>query len=95
MMAARKAIPDKNKALPARPMPAARIIKQLGGVAKVVQITGRAPNTVYKWMKPTTSGGTGGRVPASAQDAIVSYAEQWDLPITYRTFSPRKGEAFQ
>lgn len=52
------------------------IIKKCGGVANVAAIVGCSENWVYRWKMAKDAGGTGGRVPAKAQAAIMEAAKQ-------------------
>jgi hypothetical protein len=43
--------------------PAASLIKKLGGLSVVAQITGKSVTQVQRWRLPKEKGGTGGAVP--------------------------------
>jgi hypothetical protein len=55
---------------------AARIIDKCGGVAKTADLVGKSESWVHRWTYPKEKGGTGGRVPRTAQEAILAAARQ-------------------
>lgn len=75
---------------PAR-TPAARIVRLLGGPAKTAELAGCSVKSVYRWLAPKRLGGTGGRVPAAAQDRLIENAP---VELAHVDFAPGHREAF-
>jgi len=61
--------------------PARSVIAKAGGPAAVAGITGKTRSTVYRWMWPIESGGTGGLIPSDDQQTILAYAIEHGLKI--------------
>jgi hypothetical protein len=82
--------------------PAGRIVRQLGGPAATARLAGVSLNAVYRWLAPRAGqsgkgkggGGTGGRVPARAQDRLIQAAEAEGLALAHVDFAPKPGERF-
>jgi hypothetical protein len=53
---------------------AEQIIRKMGGVAKLVEITGLDKSRIYRWTYPKDRGGTGGLIPAHHQQVILEAA---------------------
>lgn len=62
--------------------PAARVIASFGGVRATARVIGRSSSTVSRWQKPRDQGGTGGRVPSSAQGVLLAYARENGLDLS-------------
>lgn len=62
--------------------PAARVIKALGGVRATARIINRNSSTVSRWQKSREQGGTGGRVPTSAQGKLLEYAREHGIALS-------------
>lgn len=76
--------------------PAGRIVRLLGGPAHTARLAGVSLNSVYRWLAPRqgSKGGTGGRVPARAQDRLIAAAEAEGLALSHADFAPKPGERF-
>ncbi|SOD41341.1 hypothetical protein [Nitrosovibrio sp. Nv4] len=67
-----------------------RIIAKFGGargLARALQALGdthqlRSPAVIYRWTYPKTRGGTGGKIPSSALDAVIRAARLEGILIT-------------
>lgn len=68
---------DENSISPV----AQRIIEKCGGVAQVSAITGRTSASIYKWMWTKEKGGTGGLVPAAAQQKIMEARQRGEVSV--------------
>lgn len=62
--------------------PAQHVINAIGGVRATARVIGRSSSTVSRWRKPRSEGGTGGRVPSSAQGKLLEYAQAHGLALT-------------
>ena len=62
--------------------PAEIVIQAFGGVLATAQTLGRSRAAVYLWLKPKNEGGTGGGIPASLQETILSKASKRGLALT-------------
>lgn len=60
--------------------PAATIIRQFGGAARVAEITGRSRSQVYRWMCPAPQG-TGGEIPPKPRKLLMAFAAQHKIAI--------------
>jgi len=82
------------KQLPVRQVmePATSIIEKLGGVSKVIEITGKHPTRVYAWMKPKNKGGTDGIIPFSHVPDLLSYAKDNRIKLKADDFLPTSQE---
>lgn len=65
---------------------AQNIITKCGGVATVAEICGCTENWVYRWKLAKEKGGTGGLVPRSAQEAILTAARAGRVDVTPADF---------
>jgi hypothetical protein len=72
---------DKKNA-PDKRTPAQKVIAVFGGVRATARILGRNGSTVSRWQKPRAEGGTGGRIPTSAQGPLLEHARSHGLPLT-------------
>jgi hypothetical protein len=71
--------------------PATRIIRKLGGEAKVADITGMSFTAPYRWQYEKSKGGTGGLIPQAHHRALLDYAHAHGIPLSAEEFlSPRK-----
>lgn len=75
---------------PAR-TPAARIVRLLGGPAKTAELAACSVKSVYRWLTPKAEGGTGGRIPAGAQERLIANAP---VELAHVDFAPAHREAF-
>lgn len=66
--------------------PAFSIIKDLGGAAKVAEITGKHVSRVYRWSCSKEKGGTGGTIPAADASLLLAHAKKHGLPVTAERF---------
>lgn len=74
--------------------PAARIIARFGA-GRIATWTNRHRSRVHAWSWPTSKGGTGGAVPARAQNAIIEGARrELGAAVSFADFQPQDGEAF-
>lgn len=62
--------------------PAERVISAFGGVRATARIIERSSSTVSRWQKPRDQGGTGGRVPSSAQGVLLAHARANGIALT-------------
>jgi len=74
--------------------PAGRIVRMLGGVATTAEMGGVTIKTVYRWLATVADKGTGGRVPAAAQDRLIAAARAKGFALVHADFAPKPGEAF-
>jgi len=51
-----------------------KIIEKCGGVANVALLCECTENWVYRWKLPVERGGTGGSIPAKAQEKLIAAA---------------------
>ena len=75
---------------------AERIINKCGGARRVAEIVGCSENWVYRWKMEKDAGGTGGRVPRKAQEALLAAAAKGTInvaPADFFDVPPRKGAA--
>lgn len=73
--------------------PAKTVIDICGGIPAVAEMTGRDKTRVYRWMQPRERGGTGGLIPAEAQQALIAEARARKLPLRPdHFFPPESGE---
>lgn len=50
---------------------AKRVIEKCGGVNQTAELVGNTASMVYRWTYAKDKGGTGGRVPVSAQERLL------------------------
>ena len=64
---------------------AKRVITKCGGVDAVISITGRSKAQIYKWTwsRPV---GTGGLIPASAQQLLMAAAHRGEVNLSPEDF---------
>lgn len=62
------------------------IIKKCGGVHKTATLAGTTVNWVYRWRLSREKGGTGGRVPQKAQEALLGAAARGECDIRAADF---------
>ena len=72
---------------------ASHVIAKCGGVKRVAELTGRAPSSIYKWGYPKSQGGSGGLIPADAQDALWRAVQRGDVDLTAEDFMRPEGAA--
>ncbi len=71
--------------------PATRIIRELGGEAKVAGIAGTALSAPYRWQHEKSKGGTGGLIPQARHCTLLDYAEAHGIALAAEDFlMPRK-----
>jgi len=71
--------------------PATRIIRKLGGEAKVADIAGTARSAPYRWQHDKSRGGTGGLIPQAHHRNLLDYAEAHGIELSAEDFlMPRK-----
>lgn len=58
-----------------------KIIDKCGGISKVAELTGCSESWVYRWTVGQEKGGTGGRIPQKAQQALIDAAQQGKCDI--------------
>lgn len=51
------------------------------GIDTVAAITGVHRTRVYRWMRPTEKGGTGGYIPNPHERSLVEYARRTEMPL--------------
>lgn len=68
---------------------AEQVIEKCGGVANTARIVGRSQSWVYRWTYPKDKGGTGGRVPQSAQLKLLEAAGRGEINIQPVDFFPK------
>lgn len=73
---------NEKKSAGAKTTPAQKVISIFGGVRATARILGRNGSTVSRWQKPRAEGGTGGRIPTSAQGPLLEHARANGLPLT-------------
>lgn len=61
--------------------PAASLIKKLGGLTAVAQITGKSVTQVQRWRLPKEKGGTGGAVPRWHAQKIFAAASERGIEV--------------
>ena len=66
--------------------PARSLISALGGIDAVARIVECNRTSVYRWMLPAESRGTGGFIPSRAQRKLYEYAKANRLPAGVRDF---------
>jgi hypothetical protein len=66
--------------------PAARIIKKLGGEARVAAITGLSFTAPYRWQHEKSRGGTGGLIPQGHHRALLDYAHAHGIALSAEEF---------
>ena len=75
---------------------AERVIEKCGGTQRVAEIVGCSENWVYRWRMAKDAGGTGGRVPRRAQEALLAAAAKGTVnvsPADFFDLPARKGAA--
>lgn len=71
--------------------PASKIIKRLGGEAKVAEITGTAFTAPYRWQHEKSKGGSNGLIPQRHHRALLDYARSHKIPLHAEEFlAPRE-----
>jgi hypothetical protein len=68
--------------------PASSIIRSLGGVSAIVDITGVHRTRVYSWMRGKTEGGTGGVIPQKHIPTLLNEAKAKGLELSADDFLP-------
>lgn len=67
--------------------PAHRVVIKVGGVKRLVELSGRGRTTVYRWLEP------GQYVPIPAQRAIIERARIKGITLTFADFLPEEEQA--
>jgi transposase-like protein len=62
--------------------PADKVIAAFDGVRATARALKRNPSSVSRWRKSREDGGTGGRVPSSLQELVLSEAKSRGLALT-------------
>lgn len=65
---------------------AQRVIAKCGGVRATAQLTGKTISVVYRWTYDKSKGGTGGLIPADAQQTIMAAAGRGEVPVVPEDF---------
>ena len=65
---------------------AQHVIAKCGGPKAVSAITGHSVSSIYKWMYAKEDGGTGGLIPAKAQEALWSAALRKEVSLSASDF---------
>lgn len=73
--------------------PATKIISNLGGEAKVAEITGTAFTAPYRWQYEKAKGGTGGLIPQRYHLVLLRYAQENNIALTAEDFLPVRESA--
>lgn len=68
---------------------ALRVIRKLGGPARVADLLGMTREAVYKWTYPRERGGTGGYIPARRQLELMVVAKMNGIVLTKDDFFPQ------
>lgn len=68
--------------------PASKLIKRLGGEAKVSEITGTSYTAPYRWQAQKSKRGTGGIIPQRYHRALLDFAHANDIPLIAEEFLP-------
>lgn len=66
--------------------PAYRVIQKCGGFSETARLAGTSESWVYRWTYDEGNGGTGGRIPAKAQQALLEAARVGGCNITPADF---------
>lgn len=66
--------------------PAARIIRKLGGEARVAHVTGLALTAPYRWQYEKSRGGTGGLIPQAHHRVLLDYAHARGIALSAEDF---------
>lgn len=74
---------------------AQRVITKCGGYEKTAAITERTVSVVYRWTYEKSKGGTGGLIPADAQQKIMAAASRKEVDILASDFFEPNGEDIQ
>lgn len=61
--------------------PAFRVIQKCGGFAATARIVGKSESWVYRWTYSKDNGGTGGSIPAGAQNALLEAAGRGEIDV--------------
>lgn len=62
--------------------PAKQIIELFGGVRPLARALGLDPSTISRWQTPKKKRGTGGRIPAAHQGALLRLAKKRRIQIS-------------
>jgi hypothetical protein len=71
--------------------PATSIIRKLGGIEAVIEITGCGATTPYTWTYPKSKNGSGGLIPQRYHPAMLDYARRHGIDLRAEDFLPVKG----
>lgn len=75
---------------------AERVIAICGGVKRTAELAEATENWVTRWTYPVDRGGTGGRVPAKAQERLMRAAAEGLVALSpadfFNVFSPEAAE---
>lgn len=66
--------------------PATKIIRRMGGEAKVSEITGTSSTAPYRWQYAKEKGGTGGSIPQRHHRTLLNYAKQNSIELSANDF---------
>lgn len=69
--------------------PANSIIEKLGGINAIAPVVKVAPQTVLRWRRPKSAGGTGGTIPIWHVSALMAFAKEKGVDLTADEFIPR------
>lgn len=67
---------------------AERVIRKLGGPARVAELLGTSRQAIYKWTYPRQRGGTGGYIPARRQLELMVVCKMQGIVLTKNDFFP-------
>lgn len=70
--------------------PASTIIDKLGGVSAVAREVQCAPQTVIRWRRPKTVGGTGGTIPQRHHITLLAAAKERGIRLRAEDFLPQE-----
>lgn len=66
--------------------PASSIIRKLGGIAKITELTGAAYTAPYRWQAPRKKGGTGGLIPQRYHRLLLDHARASGIDLRAEDF---------
>lgn len=72
--------------------PARSVIAKCGGLAAVVEMTGRHPTRCRRWMYPKERGGTGGLIPIEVAIRLLDEADRRGIALKADDFLPHASE---
>lgn len=72
--------------------PARSVISKLGGVDTVALATGAHRTRVFRWMYPSSRGGTGGLIPQRHILTLLDYAASKHVKLSPADFLPLHSE---